>query len=171
MYFMTTSRLGFRHWTAEDIDLAMSLWGDPDVTALFDSRGPLTRDQVQARLDRERRIQADFGVQYWPFFLRETDEFVGCSGLQPYDVANGLYKTGFHLRRKFWGAGYASEAARAVIDYAFETIKPTAIMAGHNPRNHASKRVLEKLGFHYVRDEYFEGMQMMHPLYELRAAT
>jgi [ribosomal protein S5]-alanine N-acetyltransferase len=55
-----------------------------------------------------------------------------------------------------------------VIEHAFATLKPTALVAGHNPRNHASRRVLEKLGFTYVRDEPFAGTGLMHPLYELR---
>ena len=166
-HFMTTSRLGFRHWSAGDVDLAASLWGDRDVTALF-SREPLTAEQVQARLHRELDHERDFGVQYWPFFLLADAEFVGCCGLKPYDVMNDVYETGFHLRRKFWRAGYATEAARAVVEYAFRHVRAAALMAGHNPQNTASRRVLEKLGFEYVRDEYFEPMREMHPLYELR---
>lgn len=167
-YFLLTPRLGFRSWSDEDLELAVSLWGDPDVTALFDSRGRLTREQVRERLHRELDNEREYGVQYWPFFLRETGEFVGCAGLKPYDVGQDLYELGFHLRTAFWGAGYATEGARAVIEHAFATLKPAALVAGHNPGNHASRRVLEKLGFIYLRDEYFSGTGLMHPLYELR---
>jgi ribosomal-protein-alanine N-acetyltransferase len=57
-----------------------------------------------------------------------------------------------------------------VIEHAFATLKPAALVAGHNPRNQASRRVLEKLGFTYLRDEHFSGTGLMHPLYELRAS-
>lgn len=164
----TTSRLTFRSWSETDLDLAVSLWGDPRVTALFDSRGQLSREQVRQRLALEIANERELGIQYWPFFLRQTGEFVGCSGLKPYDVSRSLYELGFHLRPAFWGVGYATEAARAVIDCAFASRRPEALLAGHNPRNHASKRVLEKLGFTYLRDEYFAGTGLMHPLYELR---
>ena len=170
-YFLLTPRLGFRSWSEADLELAMSLWGDPEVTALFDSRGRLSRAQVQERLQRELDSERELGIQYWPFFLRETGEFVGCAGLKPYDVPRGIYELGFHLRTGFWGAGYATEAARAVIEHAFATLKPAALVAGHNPRNHASRRVLEKLGFTYLRDEYFAGTGLLHPLYELRPPT
>src|SRR5688572_8697372 len=162
LYFMTTSRLGFRHWSAHDIDLATSLWGDPQVTALF-ALEPLTPVQVQARLQHELDHERDFGVQYWPFFLLEGGEFVGCCGIKPYDVVSDVYELGFHLRTKFWGAGYATEAARAAVEYSFSHIRAAALMAGHNPQNSGSRRVLQKLGFSYVRDEYFEPMRQMHP--------
>ena len=167
-YFLMTPRLGFRSWSDADLELAMSLWGDPEVTALFDSRGRLSREHVQERLARELANEREMGIQYWPFFLREAGDFVGCAGLKPYDVARGLYEMGFHLRSAYWGRGYATEAGCAVIEHAFGTLKPTALLAGHNPRNHASKRVLEKLGFTYLRDERFAGTGLMHPLYELR---
>jgi ribosomal-protein-alanine N-acetyltransferase len=87
-YFLTTPRLGFRSWSDADLELAMSLWGDPEVTALFDSRGRLSREQVQERLTRELDSERELGIQYWPFFLREAGEFVGCAGLKPYDAAS-----------------------------------------------------------------------------------
>lgn len=167
-YFLQTARLGFRSWSEADLDLAMSLWGDPEVTELFDSRGRLTRAQVRERLERELATERAYGVQYWPFFSVETGDFIGCAGLKPYDPARGLWEVGFHLRRAFWGRGYATEAARAVIEHAFASLRPDALLAGHNPRNHASRRVLEKLGFTYLRDERFAGTGLMHPLYELR---
>lgn len=167
-YFLTTSRVGFRSWRPADLDLALSLWGDPDVTALIDRRGRLTRAQVRERLERELRHEREHGVQYWPFFLLESGDFVGCAGLKVYPPEPGRYEMGFHLRRAFWGAGYATEAAQAVVRHAFEVRGLDALLAGHNPENHASRRVLEKLGFVHLRDELFEGTGMVHPLYELR---
>lgn len=168
-YFMTSPRLGFRAWAEDDFDLATSLWGDPRVTALIDARGQLGPADVRERLERELRHGRELGFQYWPCFLLESGEFVGCAGLKPYDLPRGVYEMGFHLRPPFWGAGYATEAGRAVVAYAFATLGASALMAGHNPRNLASSRVLEKLGFRYVRDELFAGTGMIHPLYRLDA--
>jgi RimJ/RimL family protein N-acetyltransferase len=60
---------------------------------------------------------------------------------------------GFHLLPKFWGQGLATEAARAVIPYAFEKYAPKKLIAGHHPENVNSKKVLDKLGFKYSHDE------------------
>lgn len=167
-FFLTTERLGFRHWREDDIDLAVSLWGDPRVTRLIDARGQLTPEQVHERLALEIRNQEEFGLQYWPFFVLESGDFAGCCGLKPYEGDPRLHEMGFHLRHGFWGWGLATEAARAVIAYAAEQLQPEVLLAGHNPLNVASSRILQKLGFHHVRDELFSGTGLVHPLYELK---
>lgn len=166
-FFLTTERLGFRQWSEDDFDLAVSLWADPRVTRLIDARGQLTPDEVRARLAREIRNQNEVGAQYWPFFLQTSEEFVGCCGLKPYEGDEDLWEMGFHLRFGFWGWGLATEAARAVIRYAAEELGVTSVLAGHNPLNHASRRILEKLGFRHLRDEVYSGTGLVHPLYEL----
>jgi RimJ/RimL family protein N-acetyltransferase len=167
-WFLASERLGFRQWRDGDLDLAVSLWGDPRVTLLIDARPRLTRDDVRRRLDHEIRNQLDLGVQYWPFFVLESGDFAGCCGLKPYEGDPALYEMGFHLRFDHWGQGLATEAARAVIRYAAVELRLPLLLAGHNPRNHVSKRVLEKLGFRHVRDELFSGTGLVHPFYELR---
>jgi len=170
-YFLVTSRCGFRSWRAEDLDLAMSLWGDPRVTARIDARGRLTPEQVREMLERELRNEREAGVQYWPFFLLDSGDFVGCCGLKPHHVEPDLYEFGFHLRFDFWRRGYATEAGAAVLAHARAALGLSRLVAGHHPENLASKRVLEKLGFTYLRDEYFAGTGLIHPLYEVELRT
>jgi RimJ/RimL family protein N-acetyltransferase len=166
-YFLTTGRLGFRTWAREDLDLAMGLWGDLEVTKLFDARGPLSQEQVRERLEREIATQEAHGFQYWPVFLLAGDEHIGCCGLRPYDPAKRILETGFHIRASHWGHGYAGEAARAVLDRAFGQFQATALFAGHHPENHRSERLLLKLGFHYTHDELFEPTGRKHRSYLL----
>lgn len=167
-FFLTTDRLGFRCWRDEDLGLAISLWGDPDVTRLIDARGTLTPDDVRARLVHEIATERAHGVQYWPIFLRETGELAGCCGLRPYGDSPTMREAGVHIRQAYWRKGYASEAMRAVIDHAFERLGVETLFAGHNPRNDASRALLEKLGFRWVRDELYPPTGLMHPSYELR---
>ncbi|HEY3342101.1 MAG TPA: GNAT family N-acetyltransferase [Anaerolineae bacterium] len=164
-YFLRTPRLGFRTWTSADLELANGLWGDADVTRLIG--GPFSRQQVQERLEREIANQNRYGVQYWPIFLLSTGEHAGCCGLRPYRLAQKLYEIGFHLRKAFWGQGLALEAARAVMNHAFCQLDATGLFAGHNPANLASRRVLQKLGFHYTHDEYYAPTGLNHPSYLL----
>ena len=49
-YFLKSRRLGFRTWKKDDLDLALGLWGDHEVTKLFDARGALSKNQVKERL-------------------------------------------------------------------------------------------------------------------------
>jgi RimJ/RimL family protein N-acetyltransferase len=166
-YFLRSKRLGFRPWSDADIDLAIGLWGDPDVTQFIG--GPFSSEQVKERLAREIATLREHGIQYWPVFLLATGEHAGCCGLRPYRAEDGVYELGFHIRKALWGRGYAQEAARAVIGYAFETLGAAALFAGHNPANEASRWLLMKMGFEYTHDEYYAATGLYHPSYLLRA--
>jgi RimJ/RimL family protein N-acetyltransferase len=160
-------RLLFRSWRLEDVEHAIELWGDPRVTGLIDARGWLERAQVEERLRLEIALERRCGFQYWPMFLRETGEFVGCAGLRPRNLERGVYEVGFHLCARFWGRGLASEAALAVMAFAFGRLGATALFAGHHPHNRASERVLYKLGFRHTHDEHYPPTGLMHPSYLL----
>jgi RimJ/RimL family protein N-acetyltransferase len=166
-YFLQTERLGFRPWTAADLGLAMGLWGDVNVTKLIG--GPFSREQVQARLSLEISNLKTYGVQYWPVFLLSNGEHLGCCGLRPYQLDQGVYEVGVHIRSGYWGNGYAPEAVRAVMEFAFDTLGAKGLFAGHNPANEASRHLVQKLGFHYTHDEYYSPTGLHHPSYMLSA--
>lgn len=166
-YFLSTPRLAFRHWTVEDLELALGLWGDPRVTRFIDARGALSRAQVRERLDAEIDLQRQHGVQYWPFFLRTDDTHAGCCGLHPRDPERRILELGCHVRAESWRRGLATEASVAVIAHAFDALGATALFAGHNPGNDASRHLLERLGFRYTHDEPYPPTGLEHPSYTL----
>lgn len=168
-YFIQTTRLGFRHWRQDDLDIALGLWGDIRVTHFIDARGELSMVQVQERLEIEITSEREHGVQYWPVFLLESGEHVGCCGLRPYDLPRRVYEIGFHIRSQHWRRGYAYEAATAVMKHAFDNLDAARLFAGHNPQNEASRLLLEKLGFRYTHDEYYPATGLNHPSYLLTA--
>ena len=165
-YFLVTERLGFRRWRADDLELAFALWGDPDVTELIG--GPVTRAGAAERLAAEMATEAACGLQYWPIFWLASGAHVGCCGLRPYRPAEAIHEFGVHLRPAFWRRGLAVEAARAVIDFAFDQRGAHALFAGHNPHNAASRAMLARLGFRYTHDELYPPTGLMHPSYLLR---
>lgn len=164
-YFLKTARLGFRCWTRDDLPLAVQLWGDMEVTRFFG--GPFSDEEIVERFEREIARMRAHQFQYWPIHLLSDNEHVGCCGLRPYKPEDEIPELGFHLRPKYWGQGFAREAATAVIDFAFNTIGAKALSAGHHPNNLNSKKVLEKLGFQYTHEEYFPGLHMSIPYYLL----
>ncbi len=115
--------------------------GRRSVTRFITTSSRFTEAQISARLETETQNQARFGVSYWPVFLLESQEFVGCCGLRPYQPDEKVYELGFHLRNPYWGKGLATEAAEAVIQYAFNTLNASALFAGHHPDNLASAKV------------------------------
>lgn len=161
--FLRTERLGFSKWTLADEALARELWGNEKVTQYICARGRFTESEVRVRLAAEIENQETYGVQYWPLFALGTGDFVGCCGLRPYE--EGVYEIGFHLRPEYWGKGLGEEAARAAIDYGFNTLGARDLFAGHHPKNKSSAALLGKLGFHYDRDEFYEPTGLYHPSY------
>jgi len=164
-YFLTSERLGFSHWLTSDMSLAHELWGNAEVTSLIG--GPFTAEQVEQRLNREIASMRAYNVQYWPVFLRESEQHVGCAGLRPYRLDQQVYELGFHFRPEYWGRGLAQEAGRALIAYAFEQLGVSALFAGHHPDNAVSARVLAHLGFQFTHEEFYPPTGLKHPSYLL----
>jgi ribosomal-protein-alanine N-acetyltransferase len=165
IYFLKTNRLGFSHWQENDIEYAYSLWGDNNVSRYLTASQVFEKKEIEARMKLEMENEKLYKVQYWPVFELETDKFIGCCGLRPYNPKEKIYEIGFHFKPEYWGRGYGRESAEAVIKYAFEKIGAEKIFAGHNPENRASAGLLTKLGFRYTGDEYYKPTGLYHPSY------
>jgi len=164
-YFLTSGRIGFGTWGKEDLPLASALWGDPEVTRYHG--GAWSSQQIEDRLALEIATNQKWQMQYWPLFLLETGEHIGCCGLHPRDEPKGVWELGCHLRRAFWSRSLGREAARAAISYGFSALPIRAIYAGHHPLNIASQNFLRHLGFRYTHDEFYPPTQLVEPCYLL----
>ena len=164
-YRLRSTRLGIGTWTSADLDLALELWGDPDVARYMG--GPFSAGQVADRLEREVDTYERLGLQYWPLFLLATGEHVGCCGVTPHLADGPVFQFGFHLRKVHWRRGYVREAAPAVIADAFGRLGAAALYAGHHPDNSASQRTLLALGFRYTHHEFYAPTAAVEPCYRL----
>lgn len=164
-YFIKTRRIGFSQWSEADIELAQKLWGNEKVTKFIKADGKFEKEEIRQRLINEVNNLKLHHVQYWPVFLLESNEFAGCCGLRPYSK-EAVYEFGIHLLPEYWGAGFASEAAGAVINYAFDTMGVKQLFAGHHPDNIASAKFLKKQGFVYTHKEFYEPTGLEHPSYK-----
>lgn len=164
-YFLESERLSFSIWGKDDFNLAKELWGNDEVAKYISINSHFTDEEIRNRLKTELKNDKEHNVQYWPIFLNKTNQFVGCCGLRPYDIEKNIYEIGIHLLPKFWGQGFASEAINKVIEYAFNELKVDKLFAGHNPNNSASKKLLTKVGFKFIREEYYAPTGLMHPSY------
>jgi RimJ/RimL family protein N-acetyltransferase len=164
-FFLKTQRLKFRTWSDHDVALALGLWGDERVTKYIYAQGKLSEDEVRGRLEQEIANDKKFGIQYWPIFLKSTNAHIGCCGIRPYDPEGDIEEIGFQIRADHWGCGFATEAANAVINYAFTKRSVKGLFAGHNPNNTVSRHLLKKLGFRYTHDEFYPPTGLNHPSY------
>lgn len=165
-FFMQTERIGFSKWKEEDLSFAEMLWGNPQVTQYICASGQFSMQDIKNRLSQEITNDKTQNMEYYPIFEIITNKFIGCCGLRPYKGKE--YETGVHLLPEFWGKGYGSEAIAAVIKYAFTILGAEKLFAGHNPKNTASRQLLNRLGFAYIGDEFYAPTGLYHPSYELR---
>jgi RimJ/RimL family protein N-acetyltransferase len=164
-FFLSSTRIKFTTWMADDLPLARALWGDPHVTHFHG--GAWSREQIERRLSLEIETYRKWGVQYWPLFLKEGEEHIGCCGFHTRDQPNGVWELGCHLRHAFWSKSLGREAATAAIDHGFRALGFKAIFAGHHPSNTASRNFLQHLGFRYTHDELYPATQLIEPCYLL----
>jgi RimJ/RimL family protein N-acetyltransferase len=104
---------------------------------------------------REQAEQKFRTVPVSAIILKAEDRYIGRAGLHSAGIA-------FYIARPYWGRGFATEAARAVVDHAFRELKLPRITASVETGNAASVRVLEKLGFRHVRHEAGEPRSFDH---------
>lgn len=146
--FARTERLLLRPGWAEDAaPLAAAIGDEAILTKLAKAPSPYTVADARDFLGIERAEgDADFMI------LARTGgapRLVGGVGLQPDGEELEL---GYWIARPYWGLGFATEAARAVIDIARHTLRRSRLVSGHFIDNPASGRVLSKLGFRPTGD-------------------
>lgn len=144
-----TERLRLRELRASDLpDWAQLIYADPEVTRYLP--GPdVTPLERAERLFRHFTEQWPLhGVGGWAITDRETGAFLGQCGLNQIPDL-GETEIDYALARQSWGRGLATEAAGAVVNYAFSTAQLARLIGFVIPENTASRRVLERLGFTY----------------------
>jgi RimJ/RimL family protein N-acetyltransferase len=145
-----TERLRLRPWREEDRDVFAALNGDPDVAR--DLGGPLSRAASDAKLDRYVAAFKKLSFCRWAIETR-TGDFVGYAGVMPVGKIHPLgehHDIGWRLMRKAWGQGYATEAARAVLDDVFTRVGLSEVLSYTAADNMRSQAVMGRLKL--VRD-------------------
>ena len=159
-----TDRLLFRRFTEDDAPLLYDLNLDPEVIRY--THDPLTDVEHARKVLKEvilpQYILYDHGR--WAVHLRSGLEFIGWCGLKYFSETNEV-DLGYRFKRKFWGNGYATEAARGCIEYGFDILKLHRIVGRALPANLASIKVLEKCGMKYLHEETVYGY--LHKTYQV----
>jgi ribosomal-protein-alanine N-acetyltransferase len=157
MIIAETDRLRLRHFHIADVDAMDRVFGDPEVMRF--GRGPQTPEWVRTWLQTcLANYHQKWGFGLWAVVERETQQTIGYCGLSHFDDIAGQPETeiGYRLAQASWGRGYATEAARAVRDYAFEILGMSRLISIIDPRNIASAKVAEKTGLRYEKDAIFK---------------
>lgn len=150
LHLFETSRLRLHPFRHEDVESLHALWCDPlvrkflwdDIVIPFEA----AREVVAASLASFEQ----HGFGFWNVALKKTVQALGFCGLRFIEETSEI-EILYGLWPKFWGKGFATEASLAVLRFGFETCKLERILAGADPPNVASIRVMERLGMKFDR--------------------
>jgi RimJ/RimL family protein N-acetyltransferase len=169
-FFLSTARLRLRPWRPQDAEAAFAIYSDARVMRYLGSAGASGGSPPIADLPSMRqRMQKWFAEPADPGGLpgrlaiveKATDLPVGTIVLKHLPDGEGRatadVEVGWHLRPDRWGRGYATEAGRAMIAYAFEILRLPEVLAIVYKENAPSIRVCERLGMEHVgrTDRYY----------------
>ena len=135
-----------REFTASDFDDLLRLDSDPRVLKYINGGKPMSRAEVQAAARRVTGYYALYpGLGVWRASRRDNEAFVGWYCLK-YCPPTTDVEVGYRLLFDAWGKGFATEGARALVDYGFKKLGVTRIIGVTHPGNKASQHVLQKSG-------------------------
>jgi len=159
-----TDRLLLRKFTENDTALLFQLNLDPEVIRY--THDPITD------VEHAKKILSDVILPQYSLYnhgrlathLKSSLEFIGWCGLKYLPETNEV-DLGYRFMKKFWGKGYATEAALACIEYGFTKLNLPLIIGRALPGNLASIKVLEKCGMKYLYEEVMHGY--LHKTYQV----
>lgn len=156
-----TQRLILRELIASDDKGMFELDSNPNVHVFVGKKPVKNIEESQSHIKIIQQQYKDFGAGRWAVVLKETGEFIGWSGIKfitnEINQHKDFYEIGYRFIEKHWGKGYATEAGKAFVDYAFNVMKVDALYAYADKGNENSRKILEKLGMHFVNSFEYEG--------------
>ena len=154
---INTNRLSLRLIRAADADDFYAVYSNPEVMRYW-STPPLPNRAAASKLISEIHEGLErHELLKWGIALRTDDKLIGSVTLFHLDFTHRRAEIGYALGRAYWGNGYMQETLKAVLDYAFTVLNLHRIEADVDPRNDASVRTLERLGFQregYLRERW-----------------
>ena len=154
-----TERLYLRQWQASDFAPFAEMNANPEVMEYFPKL--LTTSMSNTIAKKCQSLIDDNGWGFWAVSLKETDAFIGMVGLNhayadmPFSPA---VEIAWRLHNDYWGQGYATEAARASLDFAFVELEIEEVVAFTAVINKRSQLVMERLGMTNTQENFYHPM-------------
>jgi len=154
-FLFTSERLGYREFEPHDGEVLYRLNSDPEVIRYTGDPPFADIDEARAFILGYERYRLH-GYGRWAVIHKSDQAFLGWAGLNLIDDEVDL---GYRFFRSFWGQGFATEAARACIEYGFGKLNLSHIIARSLPENVASLKVLEKVGMQFKGQGTCKGLE------------
>ncbi|MPL77515.1 hypothetical protein SDC9_23371 [bioreactor metagenome] len=167
MLYIETPHLLLRDWKEEDIKPFAEMNMDANVMKHF--LNPLSEEESLGFYNRICKEFKDFGYGLYAVEKKDNGEFIGYTGFHNFmfdvDFAPGV-EIGWRLKYKDWNKGYATEAAKACIEYAKENLSFKTIWSFTSLTNKSSERVMQKIGMQKIKTFPHPSILDGHPLKE-----
>lgn len=158
---LETNRLIMRELVPSDATSMFELDGNPEVMKYLGGETMQSASEMVPVIEYIRSQYIEKGIGRYAVILKETDEFIGWSGIkyvvEPENNFVNFYDLGYRFIERYWGKGYGYEAALPWIDFAFDVIKIDKLNADAHLQNIGSNRILQKLGFKFVNKYEYDG--------------
>jgi len=149
---LETERLILRRQVSEDLDALWVLYCDPEITRYIPD-APKTFEEAREELKWHMNghpKNPDLGL--WATIHKETGRFIGRCGLLPWTIeGREEVEVAYTIAREFWGQGLGTEAAQAIVVYAFENLGFARLICLIEPENRASVKVAQKIGMTFEK--------------------
>lgn len=167
-----TERLIIREILPTDVDEMFELHSDPEVHKFLGNKTVTSKTQVIEIINFVRQQYAEHGVGRWAMINKNTNQFLGWTGLEFVTTETNNHKNyydlGYRLIKRFWGQGIATESAVASLTYAFDKLNTNQVFAMADCMNDGSNRILKKVGLKFIETFYLEGSK--HNWYRIERA-
>src|SRR3990167_10800322 len=147
--FLETKKLILKMPQLSDLDNLAILRSDLEVMKNTGYGVTQTKEQVKEYLDFAISYQEKNGMGFCLVFEKESGSFIGEAGLFHllFDDTQSEIELGYHLHKKFWGKGYGTELAKALVHWGFQHLSTNKLVSTTYPDNVASQKVLKNAGF------------------------
>jgi len=142
-----------------------------DEDVMYAYEGVFSDAEVQEWLDKQIRNYKELSFGLWAVMLKGTDNMIGQCGLTMQNYSDKqILEVGYLFQKSFWGKGYATEAAVACRDYAFEKLDATEVFSIIRDTNIASQNVAKRNGMAIVDTfiKHYRGIDMPHFLFSIK---
>ncbi|MFL1466742.1 GNAT family N-acetyltransferase [Marinobacter sp. DUT-3] len=147
MQLFETERLIGRKLSHQDVPVLTAILSDPEVMK-FSVRGVCDEEATKKFIDWCLECYASHGIGPWALCEKESGDFIGFCGVGPELVGEAEeVNLGYRLARRFWHQGFATEAVKGVLQYAFDQKHCESVIVIIEPEHTASVKVTEKAGF------------------------
>ncbi|MGL4672468.1 GNAT family N-acetyltransferase [Cetobacterium sp.] len=167
-YIIESERLKFRKIIDEDFDKIYNILKDEEIMYAWEHG--FSESETKEWIQKNKVRYENEGFSYFFVTQKDTGDFIGVIGPLIEEIAEEKYiGVAYIIDKKYWGYGYATEGVKSCIEYAFNILKASKVIAEIRPKNTKSSKVAERVGMK-IEGEFikvYKGNNMRHFIYSI----